>query len=97
MAIDLSCEQPTTFNQAAKFLPENTRPALSTWWRWWRHGVKGVRLETVVIGGKRYTTASAVRRFAAALTATTTPEPPCEERHNAADAEVEKALDGKGI
>ena len=100
MAIDLSCEQPITFNEAANFLPEASRPSLSTWWRWWRHGVKGVRLETVVVGGRRYTSASAVRRFAAALTATSTdtPEPTCVAAgHNEAEEEVENALDAKGI
>jgi Protein of unknown function (DUF1580) len=37
--------------------------------RWAMRGVAGVRLETIVQGGMRYTTAAAVRRFLAAVTA----------------------------
>jgi len=41
------------------------RPHSSTWYRWWHDGVKGVKLETVKLGGQRYTTLAAVRRFIA--------------------------------
>ena len=56
-------ERPITFNEAADLdlLPEKARPAYSTWWRWWKKGINGVRLATVVVGGRRYTTASAVQ------------------------------------
>jgi len=69
MTIDLGAEAPITFNQAARFLPEDCRPAMSTWWRWWRRGVRGIRLRTLVIGGRRYTTRAAVEEFAGKLTA----------------------------
>lgn len=39
------------------------RPHVSTCWRWWRHGIRGVKLETVVIGGRRYTSREALQRF----------------------------------
>jgi hypothetical protein len=76
MAIDLAVEQPLSFNQAAKFLPDGRRPNHSTWWRWSRRGVKGVRLETVVFGAKRFTTAEAVLRFVAETTAAANGELP---------------------
>ena len=66
--IDLTQERPLTFNEAAAFLPSGSRPNHSTWWRWWRHGVRGARLETVLVGGRRFTTAEAVLRFIAATT-----------------------------
>lgn len=69
--IDLKFERLRAFNQAARVLPKGSRPNQSTWWRWWRHGVRGVRLETVIVGGKRYTTDEAVLRFVAALNAAT--------------------------
>jgi hypothetical protein len=69
MAIDIACEQLLTFNQAAQYLPERSRPSAATWWRWWRTGVRGVRLETVLVGGRRYTTKDSVQMFAARLTA----------------------------
>ncbi|MCR9211960.1 MAG: DUF1580 domain-containing protein [bacterium] len=36
---------------------------MSTAWRWANRGVKGVKLETVSIGGKRLTSVQAVTRF----------------------------------
>ena len=58
-----------TFNEAAAALPEHSRPSLATWWRWWRHGVRGVKLRTWLCGGRRYTTRGAVRQFITELTA----------------------------
>jgi hypothetical protein len=99
MSINLERERPISFNEAAKYLPKNYRPHLSTWWRWHRHGIKGVRLETVVVGGRRYTTAEAVQRFAAALTSENhnTQDLPPEKPVRASLREVEKRLDAIGI
>ena len=48
----------------------NGRPlSLATVWRWHRHGVRGVRLETIVAGGQKMTSIEAVDRFVAATTA----------------------------
>jgi hypothetical protein len=41
--------------------------ALSTIWRWMLKGQRGQRLESLVVGGQRYTSKEAVRRFVAAL------------------------------
>lgn len=68
MSISLKSEQLLTFQEAAQLLPEGRRPRASTWWRWWKVGRNGVRLETLVVGGRRYTTAESVARFALALT-----------------------------
>jgi hypothetical protein len=51
--------------QAAKILPGN--PSRSTLSRWVHHGVRGVRLETVLVGGRRYTTRAAIDEFLVAL------------------------------
>ena len=69
MCIDDGRERPISFNQAAHFLSEGARPSCATWWRWWRKGVRGVRLATLVIGGRRFTTQKAVEEFIAATTA----------------------------
>lgn len=69
MSINLSSEKPITFGRAARLLPKSSRPSYATWWRWWRRGIRGVHLETVLIGGKRYTTVEAMQRFVAALSA----------------------------
>lgn len=67
--IDVRVEQLITFNKAAEFLPEGRRPDYSTWWRWYRRGWRGIRLETVRFGNRRLTSVEAVLRFIAATTA----------------------------
>ena len=39
------------------------RKHVSTVWRWVLRGVKGHRLESFLVGGRRYTTREAVGRF----------------------------------
>lgn len=67
MPIDIQRETLLTLDEAAHSLPGNLAP--STAWRWCRKGIRGIRLESVVIGGKRYTSTAALARFAEALTA----------------------------
>lgn len=67
MAIEIGHDHLLTYGQAAQLLPKGSRPSYSTFWRWWNRGIRGVRLETVLVGGKRYTTAAAMQRFAEAL------------------------------
>ncbi len=69
-------DRPITFNQAARYLPEGSRPSYVTWWRWWRHGIKGVHLRTLVCGGRRYTTRGALEEFISTLTAAANDEQP---------------------
>jgi hypothetical protein len=42
---------------------------VSTVWRWALRGVRGIRLEHFSVGGRRYTTDEAFRRFCEASTA----------------------------
>jgi hypothetical protein len=83
-------------SEAAKIIPG--RPHASTVWRWYRHGVRGVRLETIVVGGRRFTSHEAVQRFIARTTAARDGQPAraaCERRQQAiAKAEAELAAAG---
>ncbi len=45
------------------------RPHLATCWRWIQRGCRSVKLETLLIGGKRYTSLEALQRFAERTTA----------------------------
>jgi len=63
--IDINVEHTLPLNEAAKVVPG--RPHTATIWRWWRRGVKGVKLETVVVGGRRFTSVEAIQRFIASL------------------------------
>jgi hypothetical protein len=67
MQIDVASETLLTFTEAARSLPKRVHP--STIFRWKLRGVRGVRLESCVIGGRRFTSAEAIERFAAATTA----------------------------
>jgi hypothetical protein len=70
--IDTIAESIVTLNEAARSLPHRRagRPVhLSCIYRWSQVGVKGIRLETVQIGGTRCTSREALQRFFDALTA----------------------------
>lgn len=67
MLSDLT-EHMLTLTEAARHLPG--RPHVSTLWRWYTRGVRGVRLETLVVGGRRYTSREALQRFSERLTGT---------------------------
>ena len=50
-----------TVRQAGNEFPG--RPSTQTIWRWMHKGVRGVVLESVLIGGHRYTSREAIGRF----------------------------------
>jgi Protein of unknown function (DUF1580) len=70
--IDPSLEAPITLRTAAK-LPQLRRdgkmPHLSAMYRWCASGIRGVKLESLVIAGSRCTTSEAIDRWILALTA----------------------------
>lgn len=91
-------EESVPLNQAARYLPGNIRPSYSTWWRWWRHGVRGIRLKTWLIGGQRHTSAVAIAEWidqvtaagaGSPITATVVPRPPRRSVDSAVVAEME--------
>ena len=61
MSIDVNRERLLTVSAASKSLPEKRHT--TTIWRWFQHGCRGVRLESVLIGGRRYTSKEAIQRF----------------------------------
>jgi len=66
--IDLHTEHVLTLAGGAKLVPpKGVSP--QTLWRWKAKGVRGVRLEAALIGGRWYTSAEALDRFFAALAA----------------------------
>lgn len=65
--IDLSTEHLLTLPEAARLLPG--RPSTCTLWRWRSRGVYGVRLDSCLIGGRRYTSREAIERFVAGCSA----------------------------
>jgi hypothetical protein len=71
--IDVENEKLITFAQATKILPG--RPNITTVWRWRNRGCRGIKLETVLSGGRRFTSVEALRRFQERVTAAADGEP----------------------
>jgi hypothetical protein len=66
MAIDIRSESILSLNNAAKVLPrrrQGKKPHFSTVWRWAMKGCRGVRLETIRVGGTLCTSREALQRF----------------------------------
>ena len=68
MKIDLDQEQPITLSQVPIYVPRRGGKKVhsSTVYRWATKGARGRVLESVMVGGIRYTTIEAVRRFLSA-------------------------------
>ena len=63
MSIDVDSETLFQFPEARAEFPGDRRVSLATLHRWRQKGVRGVKLETVLIGGLRYTSREAIARF----------------------------------
>lgn len=74
----LTTEHTLTFAEAAKHLPpfNGKRVHPSTLWRWARRGCRGVRLETLRLGGRFVTSVEALDRFGKALAEQDLPDRP---------------------
>jgi hypothetical protein len=78
------------FEKPATYWPTKPLPARSALHRWRLTGVKGengqrVKLETIKIGGRRYTSKEAVERFILAQNAMPAPKVPEKKRPNSSD------------
>ena len=70
MAIDIHAEELLELNKVPANLERRTgkRLNVSTVYRWINRGIAGVKLETILIGGSRFTSAEALNRFFAQST-----------------------------
>lgn len=71
--IDTQTETLIPINRA--FPQIASRPHVATIWRCVKRGVRGITLETILTGGKRYTSQEAIQRFMEATTAASDPQP----------------------
>jgi len=62
MSIEMADEVLISFHDATRAFPGRAIRK-GTLYRWWRKGVRGVRLETILVGGQRYTSREAIERF----------------------------------
>ena len=69
--IDITQERLIPLRDTPRRLPARSsgkRVHISAVYRWIQRGIRGVRLESIRIGGTMYTSAEALQRFADALT-----------------------------
>ena len=95
--IDLSSENVFPVNEAPKHIPG--RPSQASVWRWVLKGIGGIKLESILIGGRRLTSTEAIQRFADARTAQANGEPipsrtPKQRERDIAAAERETSAAG---
>jgi hypothetical protein len=93
-------ENLLSLSDAAKSLPR--RPHISTLHRWRLRGVRGIKLETVLVGGARLTSQQALQRFCDRVTAAANGEPPPQTVRTPAQRErdiraAERELSETGI
>lgn len=89
-------ENPILLGDVPKHVPG--RPSLAAVYRWFRTGIRGVKLETMLVGGKRMTSEAALERFFVASTAVADGliEEPAEDR-SASIRSAERELERAGI
>ena len=69
--INFGSEQVVTMTEACKLLPcrrRGKKPNVATLYRWANAGVRGMRLESIMVGGTRRTSVEAIQRFFDRLT-----------------------------
>lgn len=103
--IDISSETVLTLNNAAAELPrrrKGSRPHVATLYRWAQRGLRGVRLETIQVGGTCCTSREAMQRFFDALTRSEReskldPRTPPDRARDRRVEDAERACDCAGI
>lgn len=67
MSIDIQNEELIPFPDAPSHIPG--RPHIATVHRWRLSGARGVKLDSILVGGKRFTSIEAIERFIERTTA----------------------------
>ena len=92
--IDHLTETLVNFQHAGQHIPGN--PALCTLHRWRLSGVRKTKLETLLVGGIRYTSVEAIARFIANQNASESPAITAKQRRTQAEA-ANRLLQEAGI
>lgn len=98
--IDFARETVVSLNDATSHLPRRrrgSRPHVATVYRWAQRGVRGVRLETLQIGGTMCTSIEALQRFFDRLSEPRQPSPDKRPDRQRAIEAAERDCDRAGI
>jgi hypothetical protein len=96
--IDVNEETLLTFAEVTKSIPG--RPHVSTLHRWRQKGVRGVKLETLLVGGRRMVSREALERFFTNITAAAENDAPSARtprQRERAIAQAEQELREAGV
>lgn len=98
MAIDVEREQLLNSREACRAFPGSERISLAKLNRLWFRGIRGKKLESIRIGGRRYTSREAIFRFIASQNESGVPPPQItpSQRHRQAEA-AQASLRALGI
>ena len=86
-SIDIRNEELVAIAKAPAFIPG--RPGRATVWRWVLTGVRGRKLETILVGGRRFTSREAIERFIENGTTASAGEP----THTRTNRQRERAIE----
>lgn len=97
MPIDIQSESLVSIKETPARLP--SRPHVATVWRWIQRGCRGVKLETVLVGGRRFTSEESIQRFVEATTAAANGEAAnhVPTRRRRAVEQAESEMDAAGL
>lgn len=84
--IDPSAETLIRFQEAGRRIPGN--PSVCALHRWRISGVRGAKLETLLVGGTRFTSVEAIARFIFAQNSDQTPTPAITAKQRRVQAET---------
>jgi len=94
--IDIRREKLRLLTKASADIPGN--PHVSTIFRWALRGIRGVKLETAVVGGRKYTSIEAIDRFIARLSGVDAAQTPSVAQQRQRQIEkAEQRLDAENI
>jgi hypothetical protein len=94
--ISIADEDLLTLTEATKVLPRRRngkKPSVSTLWRWAKAGLRGHRLESLMVGGVRCTTCRALQEFFERVTEAEA----CPESRRLIPQRVDRDLDQDGF
>lgn len=98
--IDIRNETVLSLTDAGRHLPRRRagkRPHVATLYRWVQHGVRGVKLEAIQVGGTLCTSLEALQRFCERLTGADSAQPQTTRTRKRAIEKAEAELEAAGI
>lgn len=98
--IEIQNEEVISFADATLRLPrrrKGKRPHVATLYRWAQHGVRGIRLEVIQVGGTMCTSLEAIQRFFNRLTDPDTPTTQLTRTRKREIEQADRELERAGI